>query len=91
MFLKSPEEMTDAEIALSGQAAGLLMGHVFPAYCALCGSSEAAIERIKQMLDSCQEEEIVIADAEQLLDNMDQIDFCKERTFQVFSRLDRLE
>lgn len=76
--MKTLEEMTDPEIVLNGRAAGLLLMHVLPAYCALCGSYEEAISRINELLDTSRKERLPQQDFEQLLDYMDEIDFKKQ-------------
>lgn len=48
--MKALEEMTNAEIELNGRAAGLLLMHVLPAYRALCGTHEAAVVKINELL-----------------------------------------
>lgn len=65
--MKLPESMTDTEAELSGKAGGLLLMHVLPAYRVLCGSQEAAIAKINELLEAATGIEYKDLDAETVL------------------------
>lgn len=69
-MMKPLEEMTDTEAELSGKAAGLLLMHVLPAYRVLCGSQEAAVTRINELLVASTGIEYPDLDAEKILSHI---------------------